>query len=352
MKIRNISILSIIVFLLIFTFFLVKTIDRANRGLLKNTSVKKVKVEGLQFSIPAGFKQIKTSTSYNWETRLFKSGRLFFRISTASKQKKSVEKVVKTDLKIDKLPDTYKFYLSKLAFLTRIKGIEKGFYFIKHKNKTNHYVFIFQHKETVFYVDFFVPATFSKYKEVFDKIILSIQTENGLLFNNLSEAENTLKGICKKTYFILCQPEKFFIVALPSIIGILMILSLFFATRGMGKLPEDIISLGIMPVFSEEDVDTIFKFPGKSQWLTTALVIDNEGIRVFYRKKEILFISQKRARDFLKEGKNMWGRYIEIQIDKKELKKPPINIKFMPVNKIKLRLYPKNIDRILAFIKT
>ncbi|BBB33088.1 hypothetical protein TTHT_1599 [Thermotomaculum hydrothermale] len=351
MKIKTFIFSTIILFLVALNLILFNVVKRASSNILKNYSVKKIKVEDISLNIPIGFKQLKIKESNNWKIYPFKSGKTFFRVSVTPGNEENLVRIVKNALKIKSLPRKEKFILSKLCFIKRMDNPEGSFYFLNHKNKKNRYVFVSHLNGKVYYVDFFAPSTILKYKELFDKTILSIGINKGSLFSDKQKTEIELKGICKKTYYILCQPEKILIFGIPSIVGIIILFVLMLTISGMGKLPENFMDLGIVPVYYEENVDTIFRIFTKRQWFLTAFVVDANGIHIFYRKKEMVFISKDRAKEELKNNKSFFGNYLEIELNKKELKNPPIDIKYALIYNINFHFYLKDTDRVLSFIK-
>jgi hypothetical protein len=79
--------------------------------------------------------------------------------------------------------------------------------------------------------------------------------------------------------------------------------------------------------------------------------VEDKGLHFYYRKKELMFLSREEAKHRLKEKKSLWGRYLELETEKRELKNHPLNLKFLVVEKVKIRFYLKDPDRVMNFIK-
>ncbi|GEM_PF-3388600 len=348
-------------FILLITIILILAVNTGfffaltNTGKTENLTqiTRTIKVENMSLNIPAGIVKDKTVNSEGWSIHQFRKGELFFRISITKGNEQNVKVIVKNYLKISKVPKKERFCISKWCYLKRINEMSSAFYFINQSQNKTHYVFTFLLNGEIYYIDLFAPSQSVKFKRLFDKAILSIKYSNYPVFNNRKRKllQKELEKICMDTYFLLCYSEGIFMGVIPAIIELSIVFLFFLGMRGMGNLPEDIVSSGIIPVYSEASIDTVAKSFSKRQWFLTALIVDNKGLRFYYRKKEFLFVSIEEAKNKIKKGKSIVGRYLEIETENKELKHKPLSLKSRLIKKIILRFYIKDIDRVLAIIK-
>ncbi len=334
---------------LLLFFFQLQNFD--NNNLDKAPLIKKIKIEEITIKLPIFLNLQKTENSNNWKIHSFSGKRVYFRVSITNGNTEKLKSIVKNDLKIDKLPDNSSFILSKLCFIKRLQDSPLSFYYIQHKNKTNHYVFTFPEKDSIYYIDMFTPSTDKKYKTLFDRILLSIENSK-TLFKNRNKVSRELDSICKETNHILCQSKKTFVFGLPLIVGIAIIFIFLLFTSNMGKLPENLLSSGIIPIYTEEDIDTVIKIFSKRKWIATAMVIENNGIHFYYRRKEIIFLDREKASNSLKEGKSFLGRYLKLETDKRNLKNTPINLNLYLKNKITFHFYFKDIEKVKTYLNS
>ncbi len=350
MKFKYFILVIVLISISLLLFFF-QLLNFDNNNLDKTPLIKKIKIEEITIKLPIFLKLQKTENSNNWKIHSFSGKRVYFRVSITKGNTEKLKSIVKNDLKIDKLPDNSFFTLSKLCYIKKLQDLPLSFYYIKHKNKTNHYVFIFPEKDSIYYIDMFAPSTNKKYKNLFDRILLSIESTKNL-FKNRNKVSKELDGICKETNYILCQSEKTFVLGVPLIIGIIIIFIILIFTSNMGKLPEDLLSSGIIPIYTEEDIDTVIKIFSKRKWIATAMVIENNGIHFYYRKKELIFLDRDKALNSLKEGKSFFGRYLKLETDKRNLKNTPINLNLYLKNKITFPFYFKDIEKVKTFLNS
>jgi len=157
--------------------------------------------------------------------------------------------------------------------------------------------------------------------------------------------------VCAKTYFILCQSEKYLILGISVFIGITILFIFLLATRKMGNLPEDLISKGIIPIYAEENVSTSMRIGTKIQRIYTAMLIEAKGVHIFYRQKRLIFLDKEQAKELLKEKKYFFSRGIELIVNKNQLENPPLAVKWSAYKTIKFRFFPKEKENIMQIIK-
>ncbi len=349
MNLRKTVFFGIFILLAVFNIIVLQILNSVQNSDLQKVDYKKIKVKDMVFSVPDFFNPAKIEIKGEWTIRNFSADNLLLRISTAKGNQKGCEKIIKILLGINSIPQKGYFSLKNLYFLKPLPLVENGIYVIKHRNKSNVYVFVFHKKDTIYYIDLVAPGTISKYKDIFDNIVISI-VENNSQFR-LKDTEKTkkeLKNICKQSLFIICQTETAFILLLPGLIAAFIFVLFYILTRNMGALPQSGLS-ELTPIYSEENLDAYAKIRFKRQWLAIALAVNNEGLHLFYRKKPLLFISKIDAAKKLKFGKSFWGEFAEVNLEGTELSNPPLNFR---INKPKqLRFYPKNCEQIKSLLE-
>ncbi len=349
MKSKTLTIAGILLGIIALNVFFLKTLTEVEKKVQKNAQYKTIKIEDITLKIPYGLTPQKTKTVKVWKVYPFKSEKIFFRVSVARGNADALGKIVKIDLKLKKLPEKEGFILTKLCYVKKLPFPEKGYYYIKHKNKTNHYVLLIENKGKIYYIDMLVPSTLKINKNMFDTIILSIKDGERKLLGKTTEKE--LKTVCAKTYFILCQSEKQLILGISSLVGISILLIFLLVTRKMGKLPEDLTAKGIIPIYSEEDVSTSMVAGTKIQKIYTAILVESRGIHIFYKQKRLIFIENQKAKEALKEEKFLFSKGIELVVNKNQIENPPFSIKWSVYQTIKFRFFPKERERIMQIIK-
>ena len=66
----------------------------------------------------------------------------------------------------------------------------------------------------------------------------------------------------------------------------------------------------------------------------------------------MLFLKKDEIKTKIKQGKSIFGKDIEVNVTKKDLKKSPLSLKYSLYNKFTLRLYSKKTDKIITLITT
>ena len=349
MKIKKIIPAFIIVFLVLFNTVVFTVSFLREKRLSQSIKVKRAGIEKLTIDVPARGKA-KVEKKRGWEIHSFTLKRFILRVSIAHGNELTLEKVVKYDLNLNTLPEGQRLCLSKLCIVKRIKEIPHGFYFIRHKKKVNKFAFAFYQKGTIYYIDLFAFSSLKGYKEFFDSTISSITVEGTPLFKDRDKIKKELKEVEPECY-IVCKPADILITGLPTTLGFLMLLTFFVFTKNMGKLPDNLVVSGIIPVYSEEDIDTFLRLFTKREWFLTSIVIENNGIHLYYRKKEMIFLNKEKAKTTLKYGKSLFGQYIEGEFDKELFQNPPLSIKLCLCKRVNLRFYTPNAKKIITFIE-
>ncbi len=350
MKFKKIFIGLIIGFIVIFNAIIFSAIILKNKKIPGKLKLKTVKVNNLTITIPA-FKKNKIEKQNGWEIHSFFARGMVFRVSIAKGNKATLLKIVTHDLNLKTPPANKKLCLLNLCLVKRLKENPQGFYFIKHKKGINKFAYTFSRNGTIYYIDFFTSIRLNNYKELFDNALLSIAIDDTPLFKDKKRVKDVLTGI-EPECFLICEPALVLILSVSISISIFILLFFRLNTKNMGKLPDNLIVSGIIPVYSEENIDTIFRLFTKRQWFLTSIVIENNGIHIYYRKKEMIFLTKDEGVILLKNGKSIFGQFIEGEFEKTRMQYIPMSIKFCLCKTVNLRFYTKNAEKIMSFLKT
>ena len=346
----------IIIFTFILTFGILQIIEKAQKKLLKNYKVEKIEENDISYDLPYFYNSNKPKTYINngWFIKEYQFKKIgTFRTAVAYGKNPDFKRLSIKYFKLKEYPKSGKTLKigNNALFFKEIPLFENGAYVVKKRGKILVYIYFFTLHNTLYWFDFSTYSSLTIKKEVFDRILLSIESKNQKRILPKDEFKKRVNSVCRESHYFLCQSTRFFII-IPTLIIIIVLFLIAFIMRIGGKLPDDEFFAGEIPVFKEENIDYQIKFKFNNRISTGAIALTDKNFYLFSFKKPIL-IFPKTANDYkISTGKSFFGgRYIQFEsYNLNYFKSGKFFNKIFSNSKYTIRFFSKDIERLAQLL--
>ncbi len=323
---------------------------RVSRSLQR---LQTVRLGSLALEIPEAFGAPKSYRDQAWEVQEYRgSGLGTLRLATEPGDGTTWESLCSRWFGLRDLPSASSTYSASGA-LWFFKGVPlhgKGAYVLRKQGKQVRFIGFFEREGIRHWIGFDTRDPFTPHKEVFDRMLLSLQLPDGSRPG--PELARSLQHIAGESRYRFVQPAA--ILPLIPAVAILLITIIQAVVRWRsGRLPVETVISAATPIFEEGGVELGLVRPFQWKFMDCAVSLTKDALIVHTFGTPFMVVDRGHWKGAIGTGQAWLG----LPFVTLELEQPPVFRKWAWAYRgmkapLKVRIYTRNADRLRALLQS